>query len=68
MGIELVAQDSCRDVFWSIIDEARLFAFTGRKHRKWWYLQCERIDLASLCITQGVTEDDWAENVNKENQ
>lgn len=63
MGIEVVAWDNCNDVFCTKFDEARCFALTGVKPGKWWYLQRERIDVASHFVTQGFTLNEWAENV-----
>jgi hypothetical protein len=66
MGIEVVAWDNDQDVFNSKFDEARRFALTGEKTGKWWYLQRERINLASRCFTQGITTHEWADNVKLE--
>jgi len=63
MGIEIVAWDNNNDVFCPKFDEARRFALSGAKSNKWWYLQRENVDRASLFFTQGVTRKDWAENV-----
>jgi hypothetical protein len=66
MGIEVVAWDNEQDVFCSKFDEARRFALTGEKTGKWWYLQRERMDMVSRCFTQGITPDEWANNVKLE--
>lgn len=66
MGIEVVAWDNHQDVFCQKFDEARNFALTGKKDSKWWYLQRERVDLASHFFDQGVTSEEWAENVRLE--
>jgi len=66
MAIEVVAWDNSQDVFCPKFDEARHFALTGEKPRKWWYLQRERVDIASRFFTQGITTNEWAENVQLE--
>lgn len=66
MGIEVVAWDNEQDVFCSKFDEARRFALTGEKTGKWWYLQRERMNMASRCFTQGITMHEWADNVKLE--
>ena len=66
MGIEVVAWDNEQDVFCSKFDEARRFALTGEKTGKWWYLQRERMNMASRCFTQGITTHEWADNVKLE--
>jgi len=66
MGIEVVACDNKQDVFCPKFDEARQFALTGEKKGKWWYLQRERMDVASRCFTQGITMREWADNVRLE--
>lgn len=66
MGIEVVAWDNEQDVFCSKFDEARRFALTGEKTGKWWYLQRERMNMASRCFTQGITTHEWADNVRLE--
>ena len=66
MGIEVVAWDNDQDVFCLKFDEARRFALTGDKTGKWWYLQRERMDIASRCFTHGVTSDEWANSIKLE--
>ena len=66
MGIEVVAWDNEQDVFCSKFDEARRFALTGEKTGKWWYLQMERMNMASRCFTQGITTHEWADSVKLE--
>lgn len=66
MGIEVVAWDNEQDVFCSKFDEARRFALAGEKTGKWWYLQRERMDMVSCCFTQGITADEWANQVKLE--
>ena len=66
MGIEVVAWDNEQDVFCSKFDEARRFALSGEKTGKWWYLQRERMNMASHCFTQGITTHEWADNVKLE--
>ena len=63
MGIEVVACENRNDVFCSKFDEARNFALTGEKTGKWWYLQRERVDIASNFITNGFTENEWNDNI-----
>ncbi len=66
MGIEVVAWDSNQDIFCSKFDKVRQYALTGEKKDKWWYLQRERIDMASCYFTKGVMRDEWADNVKLE--
>jgi len=66
MGIEVVAWDNAEEAFCTKFDEARHFALTGEKPGRWWYLQRERPDVASLFITQGITAAEWAEKVGLE--
>ena len=66
MGIEVVAWDNSQDVFCSKFDKARRFALTGKKTGEWWYLQREEADMASRCVTQGITTQEWADNMKLE--
>jgi hypothetical protein len=66
MGIEVVAMNNVPDAFLSKFDEARHFALTGDKKRKWWYIQYEKTDEASNYICSGVTTKDWYEKVKLE--
>jgi hypothetical protein len=63
MRIEVVAWDNSQDVFCPKFDDARHFALTGEKPGKWWYLQRERVDMASCLVVQGIAANEWAENV-----
>jgi hypothetical protein len=66
MGIEVVASDDEQAVFSPIFDEARLFALTGEKTRKWWYFQRERMDIALNYFTEGITKREWGDGVKLE--
>jgi hypothetical protein len=50
MGLETVAQTTPEEVYLSRFDEARVFALTGRKGGKWWFLQREDLGLLSQLI------------------
>lgn len=63
MALEVIAADNVTDVFEPKFDEARDFAFTGRKTSDWWYLQVENMEDANKHLTNGVTIDDWRKNV-----
>ena len=66
MGIEVIAADNTKNVFQSKYNPARDYALTGDKKVPWWYLQNERMDEASHYIKNGVTMNDWFNNVNLE--
>ena len=66
MGVEVVAWDNSQDVFCSKFDKARRFALTGEKTGKWWYLQREKYDMASRYFTQGITTQEWIDNMKLE--
>jgi hypothetical protein len=66
MGIEVIAWDNCQDALMPKFDAARSFALTGEKQGKWWYLQRERTDIASRLFIQGITPQEWADNIGLE--
>jgi hypothetical protein len=66
MGIEVVAAHDSTDVFDEKFDSARKYALSGQKQGDWWYLQREDMSSVSRYITQGVTQQDWHENIKLE--
>lgn len=66
MGLEVVATDNTEVVFHKKFDEARNFALLGEKQQDWWYLQREDHAAMSYYITQGITAQEWVNNLTLE--
>ena len=66
MGIEVVSADNTTAVFQAKFDAARHYALTGEKIQPWWYLQVERMQVASRFVSHGVSESEWSQNIKLE--
>lgn len=63
MGLEVIAEKDTDYVFEEKFDKAREYALKGTKRDKWWYLEHDDLEQGNFYIKNGVTEEEWIDNV-----